>query len=293
MDVDWKYVSAFFLSVILHGLVIGLLVFSVDTSVKRAPKPVPHVNIVKAVSVDNSQVEKELKRLKDVEKEKFDKELKKQKELENKLKDLNQKTASAAKQRKAEEEKLAELKKKKNVEQKKREEEEKKIVQLKKEKAEIEKKQKENDELKRKEEADKKAQEELKLKKEQELKRKQEQEKRLQEEMAEEQRQQEAAQLSRDQQLLHNIVGSIKRSIVSNFNTSGLPTGLECVLSVRLVPGGEVVSVTIRKSSGNDIFDRRALVAVQKASPLPIPEDVATFERLKLRQLAFPFRLNQ
>ena len=109
-------------------------------------------------------------------------------------------------------------------------------------------------------------------------------------ELAEEKMQQEAAQKSKDQQLLQRIVFSIKRSVISNFNKSGLLKGLECVLSVRLIPGGEVINVSVSKSSGNDIFDRRALNAVQKASPLPIPEDVATFERLRLRQFSFRFR---
>jgi colicin import membrane protein len=112
----------------------------------------------------------------------------------------------------------------------------------------------------------------------------------MQAELAEEKMQQEAAQKSKDQQLLQRIVFSIKRSVISNFNKSGLLKGLECVLSVRLIPGGEVINVSVSKSSGNDIFDRRALNAVQKASPLPIPEDVATFERLRLRQFSFRFR---
>ncbi|MBT7951912.1 MAG: cell envelope integrity protein TolA [Gammaproteobacteria bacterium] len=297
MDVNWIFLRSFFLSLVLHTLLIALLIFSVDTAVKKVASPAPQVNIVKAVSVDKKQVEKELKRLKDIEKEKLSKELKKQKELERKLKELENKAAKVKKNRKSEEKKLAELKKKKVEEQKKRKNEEKKVAQLKKEQAEIENKKKKEEEKKKAAEVEKKKKEELEKKKEQERLRKEEEELKrkqeealLQEELEEEQRQQEAAQLSRDQQLLQNIVVNIKRSIVSNFNKSGLPPGLECVLSVRLVPGGEVISVNISKPSGNDVFDQRALTAVQKASPLPIPEDVATFERLRLRKFAFRFR---
>jgi colicin import membrane protein len=293
MDVNWIFLRAFFISLLLHGLMIGLLVFSVDTTVKKVALPVAQVNIVKAVTVDKKQVEKELKRLKEIEQDKFKKEKKKQQELERKLKELENKTAKAKRNLKKEDKKLAELKKKKNQEKKKRELEQKKIVQLKKDQAEIKKRQKEEEEKKHKAEVKQKQLEQERLRKKEEERKRKEEEALLQQELAEEQAQQEAAQKTRDQRLLQNVVVNIKRRIVSNFNTSGLPNGLECVLSVRLVPGGEVVSVTIRKSSGNDIFDRRALVAVQKASPLPIPEDVATFERLKLRQLAFPFRLNQ
>ncbi len=297
MDVDWTFVRSFFLSLLLHGLLIILLLFSVDTTVRQVAKPVQPVNIVKAVAVDKKQVEKELKRLQDIEQEKIAKELKKQKQLERKLKELESKTAKAKKKRKNEEKKLAELKKKKREEKKKRQEEQKKIARLKKEKEAIEKSRKNEEEKRRKAEAERKKQEALALKVEQERRRKREQEKqrkleeaRLQQELAEEQRQQEVAQQRRDQQLLQNIVANIKRSVVSNFNKSGLPKGLECVLSVRLVPGGEVISVTLSKSSGSDIFDRRALVAVQKASPLPIPDDVAIFERLRLRQFTFRFK---
>jgi colicin import membrane protein len=59
---------------------------------------------------------------------------------------------------------------------------------------------------------------------------------------------------------------------------------------VRLVPGGEVIDVSIAKSSGDDIFDRRAVNAAQKASPLPIPDDRATFERLGLREINMTFK---
>ena len=287
MDVNWKYVGSFFMSVLLHGLLIALLIFSIDTPVRKVIKPAQQVNIVKAVSIDKKLVEKEIVRLKEIEKEKFTKEIKRHEALEKKLRDLNKKTARAEKKRKTEEKKLAELKKKKTSEQKKRKEEQKKIEKLKLEVAEIEKKKKQEEKRKRKEEAERK---EIERQQEIERKRKEEDERLMQAELAEEKMQQEAAQKSKDQQLLQRIVFSIKRSIISNFNKSGLLKGLECVLSVRLIPGGEVINVSVSKSSGNDIFDRRALNAVQKASPLPIPEDVATFERLRLRQFSFRFR---
>lgn len=297
MDVDWNLISSFFLSLVLHLVLAALLVFSFDTTVRTVAQPAPQVDIVKAVSVDSKEVEKELQRLKSIEEKKKSAEQKKQKQLEKKLRELEQKAKKAEKSRKSEERKLAEIKKKKTAEKKKREDEQKKLAQLKQEKQALEKKRKEEQERERLAEEERKQKEALKRKEAEEKKRKEEEErvrlaeeKRLQEELAEEQRQQEAAQKSRDQRLLQNIVLNIKRRIVSNFNKSGLPAGLECVLSVRLVPGGEVVSVSVSKSSGNEIFDRRALTAVQKASPLPIPEDVATFERLRLRQFAFRFK---
>ena len=59
------------------------------------------------------------------------------------------------------------------------------------------------------------------------------------------------------------------------------------------IPGGEVISVTEYQSSGNEGFDRRAVTAVGKASPLPLPADPATFERLGLRKFTFKFKLGK
>lgn len=48
---------------------------------------------------------------------------------------------------------------------------------------------------------------------------------------------------------------------------------LACLVSVRLIEGGEVVagSVRVEESSGNAAFDRSAVAAIYNASPLPVP----------------------
>lgn len=291
MGVNWNFISAFVFSLFLHTLLVAVLVFSMDSGSRQVIKPPPQVNIVEAVTVDEKQVEKELKRLRDIDNEKLAREKKQQQELERKLKDLQDKAANVQKTRKAEEQKLADLKKQKAAEQKVREQEELKLAQVKKEQEDLEKKKKQEEELKKQREAEQKQQEEERKRKEEAEQQRKAEEQRLQAELAAEQKQREAAQQSRDQKLLQGIIMNIKRRVVDNFNKSGLPEGLECVLSVRLVPGGEVISVTISESSGNDIFDRRALVAMQKASPLPgVPTELATFERLNLRQLRFRFK---
>lgn len=71
----------------------------------------------------------------------------------------------------------------------------------------------------------------------------------------------------------------MRLSINNKFNKVGLPEGLECVLRVRLAPGGEVINVHIAQSSGSYIFDNRAEKATWKASPLPVPDDLRIFER--------------
>ena len=64
--------------------------------------------------------------------------------------------------------------------------------------------------------------------------------------------------------------------------------GMEVLLALQLIPTGEIVSVTVVKSSGNTAFDRSALNAVQKAGRfpelqnLPSREFEKTFRRFRL-----------
>ena len=54
---------------------------------------------------------------------------------------------------------------------------------------------------------------------------------------------------------------------------------MEALLLVELVPTGEVVAVTVVKSSGNAAFDRSAEAAVRKVRRFEVPEESAQFER--------------
>ncbi len=56
--------------------------------------------------------------------------------------------------------------------------------------------------------------------------------------------------------------------------------GIECIVSVSQVPGGEVTSVRVDSCSGGDAALRESVeAAVYRASPLPPPPDAALFER--------------
>lgn len=61
-------------------------------------------------------------------------------------------------------------------------------------------------------------------------------------------------------------------------NLSGNP---EVVYQVRLLPDGEVLRLTLVKSSGQPAYDRQVELAILRASPLPLPPD---------RELANAFR---
>ncbi|MEP4146682.1 MAG: cell envelope integrity protein TolA [Halioglobus sp.] len=64
--------------------------------------------------------------------------------------------------------------------------------------------------------------------------------------------------------------------------------GMEALLQIQLIPTGDVVSVSVLKSSGNSAFDRSAVNAVEKAGSfpelqkLPNREFEKTFRRFRL-----------
>jgi len=73
---------------------------------------------------------------------------------------------------------------------------------------------------------------------------------------------------------------AIQQKIVRNWVRP--PTaieGLECIVNVRQVPGGEVISVTIGTCNGDSTVRRSIEAAVHKASPLPAPSDPGVFDR--------------
>jgi colicin import membrane protein len=55
--------------------------------------------------------------------------------------------------------------------------------------------------------------------------------------------------------------------------------GIECVLDVTQVPGGEVTQVSVGQCTGDAAVRESIEVAVYRASPLPAPPDPAMFDR--------------
>ena len=168
------------------------------------------------------------------------------------------------KKRKAEEARKSEEEKKRKAEQARKAEEEKKRKAEEARKAEEEKKRKAEQARKAEEEKKRKAEAEKKLKAEQ-------------------------AQRARDKNTIAALVSAMSERTSSYFNLTGLPQGLDCKMEVRLSPGGEVLGVVITRSSGNDLFDRRAELAVKKAAPFPVPDDPRDFERIGLGTINFTF----
>ena len=59
---------------------------------------------------------------------------------------------------------------------------------------------------------------------------------------------------------------------------SALP-GIECVIDVRQLPGGDVQTATVARCNGDAAVRRSIEAAVIKASPLPEPDDPNLFQR--------------
>jgi colicin import membrane protein len=79
---------------------------------------------------------------------------------------------------------------------------------------------------------------------------------------------------------LARYVYAIQQKIQRNWvEPPSAKAGLECVVNVRQLPGGEVAGATIGQCNGDDAVKRSIEAAVFKASPLPEPEDPTLFER--------------
>jgi colicin import membrane protein len=85
-------------------------------------------------------------------------------------------------------------------------------------------------------------------------------------------------------------VAQIQREIVQNWSRPpSARNGMEALLRVLLIPTGEVVDVKVKDSSGNDAFDRSAVLAVTKARRFVVPIDSRRFER-DFREFTVLFR---
>ena len=69
------------------------------------------------------------------------------------------------------------------------------------------------------------------------------------------------------------------------------PEGGVADISIKLSPGGEVVSASVRRSSGNAVATAPHFAALKRASPLPLPRDPVLAERLQRESFVFKFKV--
>jgi len=80
------------------------------------------------------------------------------------------------------------------------------------------------------------------------------------------------------------IVSKIRRNIVM---PPDVMDDARVEFSVTLLPGGTVLSAKMSKSSGNAAYDNAVERAILKSQPLPLPSDVALFNRFRKLELVF------
>ncbi len=305
--------KAFAYAALVHLALIGLLVVSFRFQASPSLAPRAEQQIVQAQAVNDAEVKKEIERLKKEEQRR------QQQEAERQRREEGRKAAEAAQQRKEEDSrrKAAEAEKKRKedqakkaveAEKKKKDDEAKKVAEAERKKKDDEAKKRKDDEA-RKTEAEKKRKDDETRKTADDQKRK-EQDKLAQAKKKEdmERRRREAESALRDQ-LTREETERSQAQTVSQVNAEiakyealikqkverswsrppNVEKGKECTIRVRTVSSGEVVSAVVVRSSGNPAFDRSAEVAVQKATPLPLPEDKKLFEE-NFREFEFKFR---
>ena len=123
---------------------------------------------------------------------------------------------------------------------------------------------------------EKKEQEEAAQKRREREQQQQREQELLQQELADALAEEDALLQSEEDEVLANSFSEVIYSRVYR-NWSRPPSarnGMNCELTVQLLPNGRVVNVTISKSSGNSAFDRSAEQAVLKAEQFPELRDV-------------------
>jgi colicin import membrane protein len=84
------------------------------------------------------------------------------------------------------------------------------------------------------------------------------------------------------------IMAKIKRFVIVPPDLAGNP---QAEFDVVLLPGGDVLSVKLKRSSGLPAYDNSVERAIYKAQPLPLPPDPALFQ--DFRELHLKFRPNE
>lgn len=242
---DKSYKISFVLAVIFHLLLGTVLFFKFTTQINQ---PLPEsTNIVKATVVTND-IEAELAKIQAAKQRQL--QLQQQKKQER-----------LARQQKIEQQKIAR----------------KKTEALLKQRLAIEQKQ-EQQQLQKKIRAEKQT---IAKQKEQML------QKLMQQQLTQERKQlAKAAGANRNLSEIEKYKALIIQTISQQWIVpDGVDKNATCILLITLAPGGNVIGVQLLQESGNGALDRSAKTAVLKASPLPVPKNLALFDSFRTIKL--------
>ncbi len=288
-----KHPRALGYAIAVHVLVVVFLTAGLEW--RTTPTPTGEKPVIQAVAVDEKAIDKELEKLKQADQKKKQEQLRKEREL----KKLQQQIAETEKKKAQEQKRLKDIEAQRKAEARKREQEQKAAAEKQKaEAARLAKIKQEQEALARKQAEETKRLAELEAQRkiaaeqarQEELQRQREAEERQrQAEIAAEQQRLEEAERQRRTSAEADRIGALIQGKVERswLRPPGAQQQLKCTVRVRLIPGGDVISASVVRSSGNDVFDRSAETAVLRASPLPVPNDPLLFERF--REFDFEF----
>jgi colicin import membrane protein len=242
------------LSILLHGIVIGLLAYGF---VSIRSRPTPHVQpAIQATVVDERRIQEEAQRLQQEEQER-----------ERQAQQERDQAEQARREREAEQQRVEELKQQREAEEKLAQEREQQRQQ------EEQDAKRKADEAKRQQQAKAAAD---KKRKDLEARERKETEAELKKRLAEEERRSAAEDSGQLAEYIAQIQARIQRAWI---RPPSAREGLRCIVNVTQVPGGEVVDVKMGECNGDDVVRQSIEAAVYRASPLPEPSDPALFER--------------
>lgn len=243
-----RFTTPFLLAVLLH-VVIFIFVFftlSFPNQPTSMPSPAPEQqHIVKAVTVNQAQVDQEMARIKQ-----------------------EQQAAKVAQQ--AREQKLAQQR---AEAQRQQERAAKALAALKAEQARLAQ-QKQQQAAQEQKLAQQKAQQ-------QKLQKQQQAQQELQQKLQAEQQELAAANAKRVAGEVNKYNALILNAIYPNWIVNDKQKNLSTDLLISLAPDGSVLNVTVAQGSGSANFDRSAVAAVYKSSPLPVPKDPQAFAQFR------------
>lgn len=289
-----EYSKGLVYSVILHLVLIGLLALKSFSHSERyvAAKPEKPLDIVKGVSIDQSQVEEEISRIR-TEKRQRQKEAKRlQRMADNaRIERLREQRRLKAINDKAK--KLALLRKRKQAAEAKR------LASLKAEQLKVQKN------FQKKKQALDKLTKTLAVRSARELQEKLLREAELKKELARINKAKARAKAradakakakarakarAREKALLAGKVDKFKSLILNSIAQNwivppNVDKGLSCTFEIHLAASGEVLGVKLTRSSGSVVLDRSAMTAIYKASPLPVPKTPDVFALFKVVSL--------
>jgi colicin import membrane protein len=90
---------------------------------------------------------------------------------------------------------------------------------------------------------------------------------------------QEAQATATADEMAASFIGLIQQTVIRYWSRPpSARNGMETELAIQLIPTGDVVSVTVIRSSGNTAFDRSAINAVEKAGAFPELQQLSNAE---------------